>query len=179
LLVAEVGLGRRKVRPIRLSLETAGSDGNQSVTDSLDPSLAQQPLNDRFALFVATLAELVVPDSSLRIGDVHGGPVVVAERTPDPIVAVDRDWILDPHVFRGLADVVDVLLERELRRVHANGDQPPIVVLLGPRADVRERAEPVDAGVRSEIDENDLPSDVRAVSGGELSHPVAPSKPGR
>ena len=97
LLVAEIGLGRRQVRPIGWSLETVGGDRNQSFTDVLDPGLPQQPLNDPFARFVPTLAELVVPDSRMRVGDVNGEPVVVAERAPDPIVAVDRDRRLDFH----------------------------------------------------------------------------------
>src|SRR5437867_4468203 len=140
LLVAEVRLGRPQARPIGLSLETIGSDRDQVVTDALASGLAQQLLNDPFALFVLTLPELVVPDSSLRVGDVHSGPVPVAESTPDRIVAVERDRIPDPDVLRGLAHVVDVALERELGRVDANNDEPPVAVLLGPRADVSQRA---------------------------------------
>ena len=89
--------------------------------DALASSLAQaqQLLNDPFALFVLTLAELVVPDSSLRVGDVQRRPVLVAEGPPDRIVAVERDRILDPHVLRGRPDVVNVLFERELRCVDA------------------------------------------------------------
>jgi hypothetical protein len=98
-----------------------------------------------------------MPDSSLCVGDVHGRPVVVAERTPDGVVAVERDRILDPHLVRGFADVVEVALERELGRVEAHNDEALVLVLLGPRADVGERAKPVDAGVRPEVDEDDVP----------------------
>ena len=35
--------------------------------------------------------------------------------------------------------------------------RPRSLLFLGPRADVRERASPVDAGVRPEVDEDDLP----------------------
>src|SRR5262249_46983432 len=62
------------------------------------------------------------------------------------------------HVLRGLPDIVDVALERELRRVDADDDQPLLCVLLRPRPDERERPEPVDAGVRPEVDEHDLPA---------------------
>src|SRR5207247_4660441 len=41
-----------------------------------------------------------------------------------------------------------------------NHDQPSILVLLGPRADVGERAQPIDARVRPEVDENDLSAQV-------------------
>jgi hypothetical protein len=34
------------------------------------------------------------------------------------------DRTFDPHVFHGLTDVVDVLLERELRRVDATTTDP-------------------------------------------------------
>jgi hypothetical protein len=50
------------------------------------------------------------------------------------------------------------VLERKLRRVHADHDQPLILVLLMPGADVAERAEPVDARVCPEVDEDDLPA---------------------
>ena len=71
-------------------------------------------------------------------------------------VVIDRDRIVDPHVLHGPADVVEVFLERELRRVHADHHQSLILVLLGPRADVGKRAQPVDAGVGPELDQDDL-----------------------
>ena len=64
LLVAKVGLGRRQIRPVGLSLETIGSDGDQVVSDAVASTLAQQQLDDPFALFVSALAELVMADSS-------------------------------------------------------------------------------------------------------------------
>jgi hypothetical protein len=118
----------------------------------------QQPLDDTLALLVTALAEVVMPDSSFHVGDVHGWPVVVVEGAPDSIVTVEGDRIFDPHLLRGLADVVDVVLEWELRRVDADHDQPLILVLLVPRADVAERAQPVDARVGAEVDEDDLPA---------------------
>jgi hypothetical protein len=102
----------------------------------------------------------VVPDSTLSVGDVHGRPIAVAESAPDPVIAVERDRILDPQVLRGLADVVDVLFERELGRVDADHHKPLVCVLLEPGADIAERAEPVDAGVGPEVDEDDLSAQV-------------------
>ncbi len=161
MLVADVCLGRAQVRPVGLRLEAVGLDGDEVVTDALVTGLAQEHLNRPLALVVRTLAEVVLPDSSLCVGDVHGGPVPVAERPPDAVVAVERDRELDPHRLGGLADVLDVALERELGRVHADDDQSPVAVLLRPRADIRERAEPVDAGVRPEVNEDDLAAQVR------------------
>jgi hypothetical protein len=44
--------------------------------------------------------------------------------------------------------------------VDADHDQSSILVLLGPGADVGERAKPIDAGVRPEVDEDDLSPEV-------------------
>src|SRR6185369_12983013 len=49
-----------------------------------------------------------------------------------------------------------VLFKRELRRMHADHDQTLVPVFFGPGADIRQRAQPVDAGVSPEIDEDDL-----------------------
>src|SRR6185436_77871 len=73
---------------------------------------------------------------------------------------VECDRVLDPQCRCGLANVVGILLERELRRVDADDDESLVAVLLGPRAKVAERAEPVDARVRPEVDEHDLPAQV-------------------
>jgi hypothetical protein len=55
------------------------------------------------------------------------------------LVVVDDDGILDPHLLYGAADVIDVAFERKLGCVHANDDEP-LLVLVRPRANVRERA---------------------------------------
>ena len=47
----------------------------------------------------------------------------------------------------------------KLRRVHADDDQSPIAILLGPRADIRKGAEPVDTGVSPEIHQHDFPAE--------------------
>src|SRR5690349_11863740 len=86
-------------------------------------------------------------DPAIAVRDVDGGPIVVAEGFPYRVVAVDRDGILDTEHLERRPDVVDVLLEREFGRMHADHHQPLILVLLGPRANIRFRALPVDAGV--------------------------------
>ena len=53
-------------------------------------------------------------------------------------------------------DVVDVSLERELRRVHADDDQAVVAVLLVPRAHVGQGSQPVDAGVGPEVVDHHL-----------------------
>src|SRR5262249_29677844 len=74
------------------------------------------------------------------------------------IVAIHCYRIIDPHVLDGPADVVEVLLEFELGRVHADHDQSLVFIFLGPRAYVRKLAPPVDTGIGPEIDENNLPT---------------------
>ena len=161
LLIAEIRLGRLQVRPVGLPLEANRRHGDQILPHAFTAKLAQQPLDDHLALGVAALAELVVPDPTFRVGDVHSGPVVVRERPPDRVVAVERDRVADAHVLHGATNVVDVPLERELRRVNPDHDQPLIRVALRPGPDVGKRAQPVDARVGPEIDQHDLPLQVR------------------
>jgi hypothetical protein len=144
-----------------LRLESVGRDRDELVIDALASGLAQQVLDHPLAFVVLALAEVVVPDPALRVCEVDGRPVPVGEGAPHPVVAVERDRVLDSHGLRGLADVLDLALERELGRMDADDDEPEVVVSRGPRAHEGQRAEPVDAGVRPEIDENDPPTQLR------------------
>ena len=60
-----------------------------------------------------------------------------------------------PKLRDSRSDVVDVAFEPELGRVDADDRQSGVLVLGGPRAHIRKGAEPVDAGVRPEVDEDD------------------------
>jgi hypothetical protein len=150
------GNRRAEIRPGGLRLEPVRIDRNELVADALDPRLAQQHLNRPLALVVGALTEVVLADSAFRVGHVDRGPVSVAERLPHRVVAVKRDRVLDPHSARGFADVLDLALERELGRVDADNDQVQFAVLLVPGADEGERSQPVDTGVRPEVDEHHL-----------------------
>src|SRR5829696_1214818 len=161
LLVPEVGLGRLQPRPVGLCLEALVCDGDEGFGDALAPGFPEQLLDDPFALLVPAFAEVVVLDPAFGVADVDRRPVVVVECAPDAVVAVERDRVVDPHVGRGPADVVDVSLERELGRVHADDDEALVAVLLVPRPDIAERPEPVDARVGPEVDEDDLPGEAR------------------
>ena len=99
---------------------------------------------------------------------------MIAKPTPDRAVVVDGDWVRNDSLLCSLSNVVDVFLEREFGGVHANDDQPLLTVPGGPRANVRQCAKPVDAGVRPKVDRTTLPCMSSAVSGGELSQAVAP-----
>src|SRR2546422_10192531 len=106
------------------------------MTDAADSGPGQQLLNDPFRLFVFALAEMMMANAPLRIDEIESRPIFVLESTPYRIVAIDRDRIIDLHVLRGSANVIDVFLECELRRVYTDHDQTLLLVFLGPRADI-------------------------------------------
>ena len=83
-------------------------------------------------------------------------PVLVRVRAPRLVVVVERDGPGDAEVVRRAADVRRHVLERELRRVHADDLEPVCVVGRVPGAQVRQRAQAVDARVRPEVDQHDL-----------------------
>jgi hypothetical protein len=98
------------------------------------------------------------PDTPVAIDEVDGRPVVVLERPPDGEVVVDHDRVADAQFGGGAAHVVEVVLEPELGRVHADDDEPMVAIPVLPRRKVRQRAQPVHARVRPEIDEDDAPA---------------------
>src|SRR5205823_10886193 len=123
-----------------------GVERSQLIADAFESRFAQELLDDPFRLFVSALTKLMVPDPPLRIDDVERRPVMVVECAPDRRVVVHRDGKIDLPVLHSPADVVEVFLESELRRVNADDDQSLFLVFPGPRADVGECPEPVDAG---------------------------------
>ena len=148
--------------------EPAGVDADGLLVD------AEQRLDRSLGLLVGLLAEVREADAPVAIDEVDGRPVVVVERTPDREVVVDHDRVLDAEFADRVAHVVEVVLEAELGRVRADDDEPAVAIPLGPRPDVRQRAQPVHARVRPEVDEDDAPAQ-SAVSGSELSQTGAPS----
>src|SRR4051794_5839604 len=92
----------------------------------------------------------------LRIDEIERRPIVVVERLPECIVIINCDWMLKAYVLHGAANVINVVLECELRRVDADHHQSVMLVFLGPRADIRKCTLPIDAGIGAEIDQDDL-----------------------
>jgi hypothetical protein len=90
------------------------------------------------------------------IDEIKRRPVVIGKRVPHRRVAVDGDRIVDAHFSRGSTHVVDVVFEAELRCMNAEDNQSPVAVFLTPGTDIRQLAQPVDAGERPEIDEHHL-----------------------
>ena len=99
---------------------------------------------------------MMVANASPRIQEVERRPIVVVEGAPDPVVVVHRDGVGHTDVLHGSRHVAGVVLEAELRRMHAHDDEAFVLVLLRPRAHVRQRPQPVDAGISPEVDEDDF-----------------------
>ena len=83
-------------------------------------------------------------------------PILVVETAPDRIAVVDRNRIIDAKALHGGTDIVDVPLERELRRVDPDDDRALVAILLRAGLDIGQRAQAVDAGIGPEIGENDV-----------------------
>jgi hypothetical protein len=83
---------------------------------------------------------MMVPEASLRIGEVEGGPVVVVEGTPYRIVVVGGDRVVDLQLLDGPADVTGIVLERELGCVDADHHESLAGVFPGPGPQVGELA---------------------------------------
>ena len=97
----------------------------------------------------------MVADVALRVDEVDGQASTGCRKPPDPEVVVDGDGIVDLQVGDRLLDVGDLLLERELGRCTPITTRP-WSRYLGPGADIRERPQAVDAGVRPEVHQHDL-----------------------
>jgi hypothetical protein len=121
-LVAEIRLGRPQVVPVGLRLHPDASDGDELALD------AEQPLDDALGFVVTCLAEVLVPNHTVRVDEVERRPVVIVEGAPDLVAVVDRDRVVDRSLLRRPSHAVDVMLERELRRVDSDHDQPVVSV---------------------------------------------------
>src|SRR4029077_8206197 len=98
-------------------------------------------------LVVLPLALLDLADVAALVDQVFGRPGVVLVGRPGVVAVVDRDRAADAELARRLADVRAHVLERELRRMHADDREAGLPVALVPGLEVRKRAQAVDAGV--------------------------------
>jgi hypothetical protein len=133
--VAEIRLGYPQVVQVGLGLHAQPFDRDEVALD------ANEILVDALRLLVASFAEVVVADDAVRA---------------DRVVVVDRHRVVDLSLVGRLPHAVDLVLERELRRVDPDDDQPVVPVGLRPCTYVGLLAQPVDAGQRPEVHEDDL-----------------------
>ena len=108
LAVAEVRLGRLQISPVGRHLQAAGLDHHEVLVDVFGAGLVQELLDGHLGHGVLALAEVVVPDAALGVGEVQRWPEAVGEGAPDGVVVVDRHGVFDPEVARLRDHVVDV-----------------------------------------------------------------------
>src|SRR5207247_10271132 len=103
-------------------------DSNKFLADAGGSGGIEEVLNHHFRLLIFPFAEVVMPDISLRISEVDRRPVMVPERTPYRIVAIDRHWVTDVHVHHGPTDVLEGAFERGLLGRNAVQHTPVLMV---------------------------------------------------
>ena len=120
-----------------------------------------EPLHEReqradrdFSLFVVALAEGRVADLSVGVDQVVRRPILVFVGVPGAHVVVLNDRVAQAELVDRVLDVAGVLLEGELRRLHADDREALAAVGGVPGLQVGERADAVDAGVGPEVDEH-------------------------
>src|SRR5690242_21964769 len=72
--VAEIRLARAQVRPVGLGLDAESFDADELTGH------AQQTLDDELRFLVASLAEVLVADDAVSVGEVERWPEMVVER---------------------------------------------------------------------------------------------------
>ena len=90
-----VGLARAQGVPVGGQSDARGVHGGAVVAH------AQRLLDRLLGLAVVALAEVVEDDLTLAVDEVHGGPVLVAQRLPDRELVVEHDRV--GHVQRASA----------------------------------------------------------------------------
>src|ERR1700733_1002045 len=127
--------------------------------------LTQKLLQDGFAPLIFTLAELPTPDVPLSVDQVQSWPVLIIERLPDAVVAVDRYGVVDLHGPSLSLHAWHIVLEAEFRGMDADDHQSALPVLRLPGPQVRQGATPIDAREGPEIDQNDLAAQILRIQG--------------
>src|SRR5271169_5801910 len=91
LAIPDICFGRSPIRPVRSGLDSdtgyarcAGSEASCSV-------FLQEFLDDALDVAIIAFPKVVVPNSPFRVDEILGGPILVAERLPDPLLAVNGD----------------------------------------------------------------------------------------
>ena len=103
---------------------------------------------------VGSFAEVLVADDAVLVDEVLGGPVAVVEGVPGVEVVVLHNGPGEAVIGNSLPDVVNVMLELELRGVDADDNEAIVGVLRMPNLEVGKGAYAVDAGVGPEVYED-------------------------
>ena len=106
----------------------------------------QQLLDDALGLVIIALPEVVITNSSFPIDEVNRWPPFLVDRLPDAVLAVHRDWVSDLQ-NRAWCFLRSLVLERELRRMHADHNQASIRRFRRPGLHIGQLSQAVDAGL--------------------------------
>ena len=153
--IPEIALGCPERAPVGRHLEAARLHIDEVEVELRRAGVVEELLDDHLGHPVLALAEVVEADPALGIGEIDGRPEVVREGAPHAVVVVDGDRIRDAELGDLGGDIRAGPLEAELGRVHADDGQTGASVLGIPGAQVRRRAQPVDARVGPEVDQDD------------------------
>jgi hypothetical protein len=77
--------------------------------------LGEELLDHPLRALVVLFAEMMMPDPTLSIDEVERRPRLVRERAPDREAIVHRNRVVDTHPLQRGPNLLDVVLERELR----------------------------------------------------------------
>jgi hypothetical protein len=107
------------------------------------------------------LADLMSADLPAAIHQMDGGPVVVAERPPVPVVAVEEVWEIEAERACVLGDGVPPAFEIELGGVDPDGRQAPVRVAFEDLPDPGSGAGAVDSAERPDEQQGHPPAELR------------------
>src|SRR5258708_11511382 len=110
----------------------------------------------RLKVIVPAFTAEIESDLAVPVDQVDMRPGVVEVSRPRRHLVVDGYWVREPIPLYCRLDVVEVLRERDLRRVNADDVEPRLVVARIEFANQRQRTDAGDAAVGPEIDPHDV-----------------------
>ncbi len=116
----------------------------------------EQRSDRRFGLGVVALARGGVADVSFGVDQIVGGPVLVRVRVPGAHFVVLHHGVAQAKLVDRVLYVRGLLLEGELRRLHADDVEAVFAVGGVPRLQVGKGPDAVDAGVGPEVHEHHM-----------------------
>src|SRR5258708_354414 len=156
LVISDIGFGRSPIRPIGRSLYSNTGYARRVRSKASRSVFLQELLDDALDVAIVAFPKVVVPYSPFHVDEVLSWPILVAERLPDPLLAVNGDRKSNNQISHGILHVHRFVLERKLRRVHTDHYKTGIVIFFCPIPQERQRSNGVDAGVSPEIDHHHL-----------------------
>src|ERR1700733_415873 len=158
--IAEVGFGRANVAHVGGSLHSLPMNADSVRRHRLCICLFQQLLDPSLGLVIVALAEVLVSHFALGVDEVVRRPVFIVKGIPDRLIAIECNGIGDAKLLHCLLYIRHLSFKVELRRMDSDHHQTAVLVLVRPRADIRDGAKAIDAGIGPEVYENDLPSEL-------------------